>query len=919
MFGMVYQADSGASGMKLVTFMSLPLLGAAAIQAALAPVKHMIEAEDFDAAQGVVLTQYRESIDECGDGDWARYDSVNFDIASFDSMTVYIRKASAQGRIEVRLDARDSQPVGSTQLRGISGNVTPLTFAIAKTTGRHTVFLHFYGGDDVAEVNRFALTGVLNVEGGSRTWYVSPAGDDANDGQSIDTPFRTIRQASSVMTAGSRCLIREGIYRETIRPVFTGTPGAPIVYEAYNGENALISACEVLDDWSHHSGAIYKTRMAWSMSSADRNQIFVDGAMMALARSPNIGGPCPRDENERWYQGEEAVFLNSQCFLDRQDEIFPWLIPALQSVGNCGEPVQAFSEATSFPVCWDSYESAATGLQHRERDFFAGGILLAYASPWWSVMGRILASEPTDLTSGRITVARKSGANQKSPKGKGGFICDLYGLLDSPGEWYWDPRDSTVYLWCPDGDNPDNHLVEAKARVLAADLTAKSAIHLKGLQTVGGSMTLKNAEECVIDDCHFYYIAHMYLLEDYERGSYTYGSPYDPSPGYKGIYISGKNNVFTNSTVAYSAGSGVILDGTDNEVRNCRIHSCNYVGSYDAPIFIYNNRFSERRKASGERNCTGQRILHNTLHGANRSLINFCTAGNTALNPITIQYNEFHTFCLNTFEGAAIYTYGGVGKGTECSHNWFHSFGPTKCGYIAFDVNHAAWRVHHNVCWNGRPLIDMTIRCNICADTTVDTVYNNTIIDSSWGGQHWPREGRGRQFADGGINTLYAGSDPGPWKFADPGKGRYWLTEGSPAIDAGAVIPGLVESYAGAAPDLGAYEYGEDPWIPGADWEEKELTYPPVAGARARFDAGAAAYAQRPPRIRVGQNRIVIGAGGHACAVRVVTIQGRTVLRARADSGESLTLDSRSLARGHYIVHVRSGHAALVKKMAVWR
>jgi hypothetical protein len=901
--------------MKCARIAALLLLGAATVMADRSPVKLMIEAEDFDASHGVVLTRYRESIDECGDGDWARYDSVNFDIAAFDSMTVFVRKASAQGRIEIRLDSRDSQPIGATQLRGISGNVTPLRLAITRTTGYHTVFLHFSGGTDVAEVNRFALTGTLEVEGEARTYYVSPAGDDANDGLSVDSPFRTIRRASSVMTAGGTCLIREGIYRETIRPAFTGTPGAPITYEAYQGENVLVSAVEELDDWSHHSGSIYKAKMAWSMGSTDRNQVFVDGAMMALARSPNIVGPCPKDENERWYQGEDALFLNSKCFLDRQDEIFPWLIPALQSVGNCGEPVAAFSEETSFPVCWDSYESAAQGMQNRERDFFAGGIFLAYASPWWSVMGRILSSEPTDVKAGRISVARKSGANTKSPKGKGGFICDLYGLLDSPGEWYWDSRDSMLYLWCPDGDDPGDHLVEAKSRVLVADLASRSNIRLRGLQGIGGSLTLENAEECVIDDCHFYYITHMYLLEDYERGSYTYGSPYDPSSGYKGIYISGRDNVFKNSTVAYSAGSGIILDGTDNEVRNCRIHSCNYIGSYDSPIFIYNNRFSERKKASGELNSTGQRILHNTLHGANRSLINFCTAGGSEHNPMKIQYNEFHTFCLNTFEGAAIYTYGGVGKGTECSHNWFHSFGPTKCGYIAFDVNHAAWRVHHNVCWDGRPLIDMTIRCNVCADTTVDTVYNNTIIDSSWGGQHWPREGRGRQFADGGINTLYAGSDPEPWKFADPANGHFWLTEGSPAIDAGEVIPGLVESYVGAAPDLGAYEYGEEPWKAGADWDAHTLTYPRATGARARLGDGASAHAQRLPALRVGRTRLHLGAAHRSCAVRIVNLRGRTIVRARTVRGTPMTIDLGSLSRGHYLVRMRDGHAAQVRKI----
>jgi hypothetical protein len=53
-------------------------------------------------------------------------------------------------------------------------------------------------------------------------------------------------------------------------------------------------------------------------------------------------------------------------------------------------------------------------------------------------------------------------------------------------------------------------------------------------------------------------------------------------------------------------------------------------------------------------------------------------------------------------------------------------------------------------------------------------------------------------------------------QFPDPGTNKWpapdlRLKPDSPAIDAGVVLPNLNDGYTGKAPDLGAYEYGQDP------------------------------------------------------------------------------------------------------------
>jgi hypothetical protein len=77
--------------------------------------------------------------------------------------------------------------------------------------------------------------------------------------------------------------------------------------------------------------------------------------------------------------------------------------------------------------------------------------------------------------------------------------------------------------------------------------------------------------------------------------------------------------------------------------------------------------------------------------------------------------------------------------------------------------------------------------------------------------------------------------EPGGKQFAsiaelglvDPAANDFRLKSDSPAVDAGAKIPGFNDGYAGAAPDIGPFELGEEP---GADWPRpRRLIFSPDA------------------------------------------------------------------------------------------
>jgi hypothetical protein len=82
----------------------------------------------------------------------------------------------------------------------------------------------------------------------TRTYYVSqdPRASDANDGTE-EHPFRTVNHAAQIVKPGERVWIHAGVYRELVRPRFSGeSPDRMIAYEAAPGERVVLSGSRVV-------------------------------------------------------------------------------------------------------------------------------------------------------------------------------------------------------------------------------------------------------------------------------------------------------------------------------------------------------------------------------------------------------------------------------------------------------------------------------------------------------------------------------------------------------------------------------------------------------------------------------------------------------------------------------------------------
>jgi chitodextrinase len=80
---------------------------------------------------------------------------------------------------------------------------------------------------------------VTTPASGGATYYVSPTGSDSANG-SQSTPWLTIQHAASTVTAGATVYVEGGTYHQSVNFTTSGTATAPITFESYPGQTAII-------------------------------------------------------------------------------------------------------------------------------------------------------------------------------------------------------------------------------------------------------------------------------------------------------------------------------------------------------------------------------------------------------------------------------------------------------------------------------------------------------------------------------------------------------------------------------------------------------------------------------------------------------------------------------------------------------
>jgi len=130
------------------------------------------------------------------------------------------------------------------------------------------------------------------------TWYVSNSGDDAADGRSVQTAWRSLRRACFEAGPGDTVLVQPGVYRDRFAPLSSGTEDRRVTFRADGGE-VFVDGGGVLAPF---------------VVLIDRNYVTFDGFTFANAPQECGATPCFSIMGCRGIE-----FLNCRIGRDRQE------------------------------------------------------------------------------------------------------------------------------------------------------------------------------------------------------------------------------------------------------------------------------------------------------------------------------------------------------------------------------------------------------------------------------------------------------------------------------------------------------------------------------------------------------------------------------------------------------------------------
>ncbi len=609
------------------------------------------------------------------------------------------------------------------------------------------------------------------------TLVVATTGLDSNPG-TLEKPFKTIQKCADVAQPGFTCAIRAGTYRETVHPKVSGSSSKRITFKSFPGEVALISGADVVTNWTVFQGSIQQASLPANLDlGIGKNQIFVDGRVMLEARYPNAG--------------LDLLHAKLGGFKSPTGSGTTWTIAAPNVPANI---VGANINILPGPM-WVSETATIDS---------ASSTAFTFSSPNGQMLERPSFDpklyEPRD--------------------GNPYFIWGKLELLDSPGEWFI--KNNTLYLE-PLNADLQAHKVEIKQRNLAFDLTDRSFITLQNLHVFAATIATGDPQNpktttssnVILDGVHVRYPSHFTLVP--QGQSWGFGLD-------TGIMIYGSNHTIKNSSIAFSAGNGVVLDGTNHTLENNVIHDVDYGLTDAAAVFtgLYGSGSS------------GHVIQNNTFYDAGRSVL-----VHRATTKLKILHNHLYNGGLLSNDLGLTYSFQSDGGGTEIAYNLVHdNFAPSESMGIYLDNGSKNYLIHHNIVWNVKGAL------NINLPTINNKIYNNTLLGwnesiNSGAPAITDCDSSNTDVMNNIFNAplslgygfgSFSCTSPNGYpnlssnlldstnpKFMSLATNDFSLQANSSAIDTGKVIPGITDGFNGAAPDLGALEFGKPMFQAGAN------------------------------------------------------------------------------------------------------
>jgi parallel beta-helix repeat protein len=672
--------------------------------------------------------------------------------------------------------------------------------------------------------------------------YVSPSGNDTTGTGTEGSPYLTITKAISVAAAGDTLILRAGTYRELVDITKQLTLRA---YKDAQGvpEKVVISALEVVTDWTVDSGNIYKAAMNWELVASEnadddkrgfiQHQVFVNdgGEIKSLvgARWPNINytkatnytyddvahmaAGSGKKDTTNYIDANTAWFTNDEDHIAMPSTIRDMIAGSLITYQPA---TMCFSRTNRIPT---------SGALTNRNSNFANEI---------TIVSEELKADNTSSTS------TFDGGYEYPNIGCGYHLWGKKGFLDTAGEWFRQPSgttsdNGTLYVWMPDGNAPGTK-VEAKRRMKTVNIgivndaensadTTLDGIVMEDLTFLGGGICVsRNSDNLTLRRCTFRYTSSI------ADTRFTYTARWDR----RSLLLFSSGATIEDCDFSDTE-NGIEVNGRNNTVRNCTFHNIGADGLGPAVFANYTTSSLANDGSIGQRNvvekCTfvasaysaialskGMTIKNNDVAGTHRRGND---TGAVSLGPDVdalgseVAYNfvrDSWSMPLDTENGKVFYGVHGI--------------------YADRDSKNLL--VHHNVVWgmtgpelamlksgtsggtsdSGHIMDHNTAEGDISLETDGDTitVRNNLALNSVPSASGLTLSG----------NLGYASETAG---WSDAAAQDYRLLSTSRAIDAGVAISGNpYGAFSGTAPDAGAYE-GMASWstAPGATASDAQI------------------------------------------------------------------------------------------------
>ncbi len=309
------------------------------------------------------------------------------------------------------------------------------------------------------------------------------------------------------------------------------------------------------------------------------------------------------------------------------------------------------------------------------------------------------------------------------------YAMNALAELDAPGEWYLDRQTGILYFWPPSPIDQGNPVVSVSDTLVSLNDVSNVIVRGMTLEACRGTaVEMRNCTNTQIAGC---------VLRNI---------------GNRAVRIEGgRNDSVVACDIYETGGGGISLQGGERKSLTPGGHLAenNHIHHYGRWTRMYTPAISI--------NGVGNRATHNLIHDAPHMAIGF--GGNDHV----IEFNEIHNVCLESNDAGAIYAgRDWTMRGTVIRHNYLHEItgfegrgcvgvylddmfsGTEICGNVFYRVTRAAFvgggrdcLVENNIFVDCRPALHIDARATGWAGYHVDTTMTQRLKAMPYTSELW--------------------------------------------------------------------------------------------------------------------------------------------------------------------------------------